>query len=473
MNTIANKKVAVIGYGISGKPVVSWLNKHKASIVIFDENATGVRLDEITSLTQNHPNISAKLGKLQVENLFETELIVVSPGVPAFRPELEVARTRGIEVISEIELALRYCPTKNIIATTGTNGKSTTVTLIGNILDEHLRVLGNKALTLGNIGTAFISEIDNLTTNDWVSLELSSYQLETTPSIHPRAAIFTNITPDHLERHKTFENYLAAKHQLAKNLTKSDFLIYNSEDQHLQPDKFPVSEVVFMPFSSNNTPTSMPSGFGAYYNTQSLIFKYPDIDGKLVEYRVSKDIVRLRGIHNIQNILAAGLATLSLGVTQEAFVSVVSRFDKFRHRIEFLQTVKGVKYYNDSKATNPESAVICFKSFEEPIIAILGGRDKGTPLRELTEVLVKHVKTAILIGEAKERFAKEFDRFGFVQYVMADSFAEAFELATKLAKPNESVVLSPACASFDMFKSFEERGDFFAKLVNDYYDQNK
>lgn len=468
MNKLTGQKIAVIGYGISGKPVVNWLLKHGAQVVILDEGAKGDRADEIIALTQKYSQITAKIGTFTADDLYEANLIVVSPGVPSLRPELQAARGRNIEVISEIELAIRNCPTRNIIGTTGTNGKSTTVTLIGNILDEHLKSTGSKALTLGNIGTAFISEIDNLDTNDWVSLELSSYQLETTPSIHPRAAIFTNITPDHLERHKSFENYLMAKHQLSKNLTKNDFLIYNAEDQYLQPDRFPVKDVIFMPFSSNNTPALMPNGYGAYFNGQLLIFKYPDINGKLTEFRFSKDLVRLRGIHNIQNILAAGLATLSLGINQEAFQAVVNRFDRFRHRIEFIQSVNNVKFYNDSKATNPESAVICFKSFEEPIIAIMGGRDKGTPLRELAEVMLKRVKTAILIGEAKERFASELNKHGFGNYVLADSFNAAFKLATDLAKPGESIVLSPACASFDMFTSFEDRGDRFAELVKDY-----
>lgn len=355
------------------------------------------------------------------------DLIVASPGVHLDLPVLEEARENHILIISEVELAFRFLH-KPIIAVTGTNGKTTTATLIY----EMLLAGGKKAALAGNIGTPLITVCDRHL--DFIVAEISSYQLEGILSFRPWISILLNITPDHMERHGNMEGYARAKARIFLNQGKTDYLVYNPQDSL-------VSEIV-----SHSIAKKIP------FSTRDIFF--------------DPSKILLKGSHNMENIMAASLAAELCGVPRDSVKKVLSDFPGVPHRIEFVKELKKVKFYNDSKATNPDSAIkaiqaLSSKSNNPDIILILGGLDKNVGLAPLIEEIKQHVKHVVLIGAAAVRFNKELIGRGVKNITFASQMQEAVSKAYTLAESGDQVLLSPACASFDMFSNFEERGEVF------------
>jgi UDP-N-acetylmuramoylalanine--D-glutamate ligase len=449
---IDDKRIGVFGLGITGRAVVAYLLKHGADVVCVDEVAKPEKRAELEAFV-GQTGVTGYIGDVPPTALEGCELVVVSPGVKLTNTLLLAAQTSGIECISEIELAYRRSPA-HLIAITGSNGKSTTTALLAHLLGVYRR-----SFAVGNIGTPFIGIVDELAPDDVVCCEISSYQLEASPHLHPQVALFTNITPDHLDRHQTFANYATMKRSLVKNMLSGDSVIYNSEDEHLQPDEFPRRAVSFLPFSSAGE-VGPPGGY--LENGELVIDAGVQYGG---EVRLPRETLRLPGLHNVENALAASLAARIFGAKKSHLEKGLSTFEGYEHRIEFVRELAGVRWYNDSKATNPEATITALKAFAQSIVLIAGGRDKGTPLDEMVAQINRHCSRVILLGEAADRFERALKDGGFENISRVGDFPSSVAEAKRLAQPGEVVLLSPACASFDMFESFEERGRLFKKLV--------
>ncbi|MEP0814049.1 MAG: UDP-N-acetylmuramoyl-L-alanine--D-glutamate ligase [bacterium] len=451
------KRIGVYGYGVTGRAVVAALIGHPCQIVVFDDRDDAQLASELSALAKEG-DVEFHLGGWSPEEQYaRLNLLVVSPGINLERPSVALARNFGVEVLSEIELGWRLGK-GTVLAVTGSNGKSTTTALLGKIIARSLSGGKGRVHVAGNIGSPYIAAAVLSGENDITVLEVSSYQLEASPTFHPHVAIYTNITPDHLDRHKTFEAYAAVKRSMVRNLTRNDFVIYNSEDENLQPEKFPNSSPVFYGFTSAHG--SMPEKGAWLENGEILV----DLGRGVVE-RYPQSMVKLRGLHNVENCMCALLAARVMDVSQADIIDAVSEFEGYPHRIEFVREIGGVKYYNDSKATNPESTITALRAFDEPIILILGGRDKGTSLEALARMVRNKVEKAVLLGEAAPRFEAALREFGFGNIANARSLEDAVAIAREAARPGRVVLFSPACASFDMFKSFEHRGEMFRKIV--------
>jgi len=362
--------------------------------------------------------------------IYNTDLIVVSPGMHLDIPVLEEAKNRNIPIISEIELASRFL-TKPIIAVTGTNGKTTTTTLIG----EMLKAAGKRIAVAGNIGYPLVSVEDKGL--DFIVAEISSYQLETIQSFHPWISVILNLQEDHLERHHSMEEYMRQKMRIFMNQDENDFMVYNAEDRFV-PSMVKTAKAKLVPFNKLET----------------------EILG------IRPDEIQIPGKHNLENALASAWAASLAGVALSTIGQVLKAFPGVEHRIEYVTEIAGVKYYNDSKGTNPDSTIVALDTFSgKGLILILGGRDKGVSLEAMCKKIQAGVKAVILMGEATERFKNELEKYGFTNIYLADSMAGAVKQAGHLSKSGEIVLLSPACASFDMFKNYEERGKAFKAEV--------
>ena len=456
---LKGKRIGVYGFGITGRAVVDALLGRSCEIVVFDDRKDEKIEQRLAELAKSG-NLTFHLGDWSTsEKLSRLNLLVASPGIRPDSPRIENIRNHGVEVISEIEFAWR-AGRGTILAVTGSNGKSTTSALLGSIMSETRKNRPGNVYIVGNIGTPYIGIAFDSTDDDVIVVEVSSYQLETSPTFHPHIAIFTNITPDHLERHKTFEIYAAVKRSMVRNLNENDYVIYNREDENLQPDAFPNSSPKFLGFTS--AAGSIPE-LGAWLENGEIIL---DI-GKGSMDKYPKNMIKLRGLHNVENTMCAILAARIMGASQSNIIDSVSEFDGYPHRIEFVREAGGVKWFNDSKATNPESTITALRSFEEPIVLILGGRDKGTSLDSLVRQVKNKVERVILLGEAAERFENALREYGFGNIVRVASLKDAVAEARNCARPGRVVLFSPACASFDMFMSFEQRGDVFRSLVSE------
>jgi len=425
------KNIVVLGMARSGIATAKKLAGLGARVIVSESRPE----------SEIDPQVLKELQKIKVEAEFsghtsrvlqDAELIVVSPGVHLDIPIIKEAFVRSIPVISEVELAYRFF-TKPIIAVTGTNGKTTTTTLIG----EMLKAARKKVAVAGNIGTPLI-EVDD-TKLDFIIVEISSYQLEAIKTFRPWISVFLNLTEDHLERHKTFESYAKAKARIFLNQMKTDFLIYNAEDKFVSGlvESSPARKIAFS--------TKRP---------QALL-------------KLDPKKINIKGEHNLENSLAATAAALIVGVGHRTIEKVLKRFKGVEHRIEFVRSVKGVDFYNDSKATNPNSTCVALKTLmsEGPIVLILGGREKGADLLEMCELIKETAKHVILLGEATQRFKTELASSDFNNIEIVKDIKEAAQRAYKAAQKGDLVLLSPACASFDMFKDFEERGRVFKEAV--------
>jgi UDP-N-acetylmuramoylalanine--D-glutamate ligase len=391
-------------------------------------------------------------GRQDVDLLADIDFIVFSPGVPIDIPLILAAKSKGITVMSEIEVAYHLCPAP-IIAITGTNGKTTTTTLLG----EMLKTTDKDVVVGGNIGAALSQEVSSVDKNGIVVAEISSFQLEGVIDFHPRISAILNVTPDHLDRHHSMAAYIQMKERIFANQTADDYLILNYDDTILRDMAQRTSAQVF--FFSRKIEVEN----GAFVKNGVITLTW---QGKTMPV-CSVEKMQIKGAHNIENALAACGAAFLSGVTLTGIEQVLQEFPGVEHRIEPVETVNGVEYYNDSKATNPESAMKALESFSGHIILIAGGKDKHTDLSDFMRLAREKTDHLILLGEAGERFRLAAEKEGVQSIHQVTTFADAVKLAHRLANPPQVVVLSPACSSYDMFTSYEERGRVFKKLVRE------
>lgn len=445
--------ILIIGAARSGVASAEYLLSIGKQIVISDMNT---KLAEDVETQLGHASVSYVWGKQPDVAALQPELIVMSPGVPLSIPPVVKARELGIPVISEPELAFRYSDVP-FVAITGTNGKTTTTTLTAFLLEKE----GRKVVAGGNIGLPLISQCPKMSANDIVVAEMSSFQLESVDSFCPKVAVVMNLTPDHLDRHKTMEAYAAAKANIFKNQGPEEYLLLNKDDAIVAAMAAGAKSHVY------------------YFSQQEILDEGIWLeDGNLV-YRLDKNgapqvlipaaEIGIVGSHNWQNAMAASLAALLMGQQSEIIAERLRAFKGVAHRMEPVATIDGVLYVNDSKGTNPDSTEKALGSYgERPIVLIAGGRNKGSDMAVLVPLMRAHCRGVVLVGEATGDFIDAFARTSYTDYVCADSFEDAVAKAREMAQSGDVVLLSPACASWDMFDNFEQRGDLFKELVKDY-----
>ena len=450
--------VAVVGIGKSGVAASHLLHSVGANVTIVDEKDASVLLDQITSL--RHDAIRVLTGIALQDALLDVDLVVLSPGVPTDHPALTKFRDRGVRIVGEIELASWYFEVP-LIAVTGTNGKSTTVRLIGAILEES----GKKAFVGGNVGVPLCEAVlppsasvgpqrVSSASYEYVIAEVSSFQLETIEQFHPWISVLLNITPDHLDRHPSLSHYQSSKQKIFQNQTVNDVAVLNLDDPIVAGMGDALSPEVI--------------GFSLVRSLQQGVY----LEGQDIKARihgletvvVTKDQIRLPGNHNLANVLAAVTIGILCGCPLDAIRRAVSTFSGVEHAMEFVREVRGVKYFNDSKGTNVDATEKALESFEEPILLILGGKDKGGEFDPLREVVRQKVKRVIVIGEAAPRLVQVLNEVKPIS--LAQSLSEAVTMADREADSGDVVLLSPACASFDMFRNYDERGKEFKRLVH-------
>ena len=456
---LAEKHVLIIGCGKSGIGAAVFLLREGAYPVLFDENEKlteeTVRkslADKIKELgvTAKAEKVKIVLGELSGETKAQAQLLVVSPGVPADSPLVMEFRKRNIPVWGEIELAYQR-ERGQVIAVTGTNGKTTTTTLLGDIMKRHFET----SFVMGNIGYPY-ADIAEKTTNRSVTVgEISSFQLETIERFHPRVSAILNITPDHLNRHHTMENYIAAKNNITKNQTADDYCILNYDNVHTGK----LGEICPAKVLWFSVREEVPQG--AFLRGEDIFLAKDGHVKRLMNIRE----MRLVGLCNVENVMAAILVSEAMGVPEAEYLEVIRAFRAVEHRIEFVEEVGGVAYYNDSKGTNPDAAIQAIYAMERPTILIGGGYDKGSAYDEWVEAFGGKVKLLVLIGQTKESIAACARNHGFTDIIYADTFEEAFGVCAENAVSGDAVLLSPACASWGMFPNYEERGRLFKKLV--------
>lgn len=447
---LKNTKVSVIGAGRSGIGAAQLLKTQGAIVFVSDRESEQTLLPSISDLQSL--GIAFEVG-CHSERVFEAELMVISPGVPSNALVVAEAQKRGIPVVSELELASWFCPSP-IVAVTGTNGKTTTTTLIGKMLYDAKK----PHVVAGNIGTAFSSVVLGMDKTTIAILEVSSFQLDHCKTFHPKIGVLLNITPDHLDRYSgSFEKYTASKCRLFMNQAQDDTLIYSY-------DNFITRE----PIHRLANPHIRKLGFGLEQQFDEGAFVE---NGKLItvlnnqrQEIIETNQISIRGVHNLYNAMAATLTALLLGVSIPSLRTTLKTFKGVEHRLELVREVNGVRYINDSKATNVDSVWYALNAYEEPIVLLLGGRDKGNDYSKLQACVAKNVKAIIAIGESADKIVREFQSITTV--VKAPSMEKAVKMGYELATAGEIVLLSPACASFDWFKDYEDRGKAFKECVN-------
>ncbi len=436
-------KTIVIGMGRTGIAAANFLAAQKIPVTLIDAKPRTELEEAIRALD---PAVHTSFG--HSEPPADAERIILSPGVDIHAPFLQEARKHGVEIISEVELASRFTKTP-VIAVTGTNGKSTVTTLIGNILKRA----GKKIAVGGNLGAPFIRLLREEPV-DYFVLEISTFQLEGVKTFHPRLAMILNITPDHLDRHKTFEEYAALKGEIASCQTKEDALILNSDDKNALDQGKNKSSRKFC-FSMSHEVEE-----GAFLRNDIIVSRFNGKDKNLMSVRELKPAMQCQ----VENALAAVAVTALLGTPPDDITGAIREFPGLEHRIEWVRTVRGIDFVNDSKGTNVGSVNKSLTSFSRPVILIAGGKDKGGDFRSLKLIFKEKVKHLVLIGETKNKFRQILN--GSFSYEDAEDMEDAVTRAVEKAQPGDVVLLSPGCASFDMFKDYVERGNRFKDIVN-------
>lgn len=452
---LQGKKVLVVGSGISGIGAVEALHHAGALPVLFDENDK-LSLEDVRNKLKDGVEAEVVIGTLPEETQAAVELVVLSPGVPTDTEFVETFRRRGVKIWGEIELAYELGKGR-VIGITGTNGKTTTTTLVG----EIMRACFPDVDVVGNIGNPYtLTALDS--TDETVTVaEISSFQLETVEQFRPDVSAILNITPDHLNRHHTMENYAAAKMAVTRNQTKDQVCVLNYENSYTREfGEVCPARVVW--FSSQR---KLAEGF---YQEGEEIWQAKDgVPTRLMNIHEMK----LVGTCNVENVMAAMAIAQAFGVPMETILSVVREFRAVEHRIEFVDTKRGVDYYNDSKGTNPDAAIQGIRAMCKPTVLIGGGYDKQSEYDEWIEAFDGKVKCLVLIGQTREKIAECARRHGMENIVLADSFEEAFKVCVEKAQPGDAVLLSPACASWGMFPNYEVRGRMFKEFVEQLEEQ--
>lgn len=446
----AGKKVCVIGTGISGIAAAVLLSKKGANVLLYDGNDK-LQKEAITGQLAGHTEIEIYLGDFPKEKLSLLDLAVISPGVPTDIPIVEMLKNNGIKIWGEIELAY-HCGRGKVVAITGTNGKTTTTALTGQIMKNYFE----SVFVVGNIGIPYTSVVDQMVDDTVTVAEISSFQLETIEEFRPVSSAILNITPDHLNRHKTMENYINVKKSITLNQSMEDTCVLNYEDEILREfgKKLP-NKVIF--FSSL---TKLSKGI--YLDGDDIVYQ-----DNTDTYHICKTTqLKLLGRHNHENVMAAIGLAISMGVPHEVIRDTIMKFAGVEHRIEFVMEKNQVAYYNDSKGTNPDAAIKGIQAMNRPTILIGGGYDKDSEYEEWIQSFEGKVRYLILIGETKEKIAKAARKCGFENIIFAESLKEAVEISASKAEIGNAVLLSPACASWGMFKNYEERGNMFKNYVH-------
>jgi len=451
MMELKGKKVLVVGLGKSGLAAALFLRRRGAQVTVSDIRSAEALANDIPSLLEEGINVEA--GGHGLLTFRRQDLIVVSPGVPLDTPELAQVRSFGLPVIGELELAARFLKGKTL-AITGSNGKTTTTSLVG----EILKAAGLPTLVGGNIGVPVVALIEESTDETWSVLEVSSFQLETTEQFRPAIAVILNITPDHLDRHGTFENYALAKERIFAVQNKEDFLVLNADNARAASAASRSSARVYW-FS-----LEIPVSQGAW------------VDEGQIMYRASKDAhaetimplagIPLKGEHNVENVLAAVCASRLAGASPGIIRHAVESFRAVEHRLEYVDTINGVEFYNDSKATNVDATAKAIAAFPGGIHLILGGKDKNSDYTQLADLLRSRVRAVYTIGAAAAKIESQLR--GVVAIHSCETLERAVTTAAAAAHPGEVVLLAPACSSFDQFESYEHRGRIFKELVHEW-----
>ncbi|OGV97308.1 MAG: UDP-N-acetylmuramoylalanine--D-glutamate ligase [Nitrospinae bacterium RIFCSPLOWO2_02_FULL_39_110] len=442
---IRNKNVLVVGLARSGVSAANLLCKLGAKVTITDEKRESELSENIRKLTKG---IYLKLGGHNGVDIANVDLVVISPGVPWDSPFLNRIRENGIRIISEVELAFKYIKAP-LIAVTGTNGKTTTTTLIGEMLKKDDR----NVFVGGNIGNPMCEEVLNGSSSELILSEISTFQMEGIETFKPHISVILNITPDHMDRHKSMTEYIALKKRVFINQNTRDYTVFNMDDKITAAlSNEGKGERIF--FSRIREVDN-----GAFVRGNNIIFRR---NRKEEIVSTLKDL-KIIGVHNIENTLASVAVGGICDIPPRLMREVISEFSGIPHRMEFVREIEGIKFINDSKGTNVGATIKSIESFNEPIILIAGGKDKGSDYLPLKPLIEDRVKFLILIGEAKKKMASVMN--GFRNILNAESFEEAVNEAFDKAEKGDVVLLSPACASFDMFRDYEDRGEQFRKIV--------
>ncbi|MBE5852360.1 MAG: UDP-N-acetylmuramoyl-L-alanine--D-glutamate ligase [Lachnospiraceae bacterium] len=447
---LRDRNVLVVGCGKSGIGAALYLQKKAANVWLYDDNEKLTQEDVLQKLPADFP-VEIFLKELPEEKKQQVEIVVLSPGVPVDIPFVEQFKEMNIPIWGEIELA--YTSEKGrVVAITGTNGKTTTTTLVGEIMARYFA----KSFVMGNIGYPYTDMVDETTSESVTVGEISSFQLETIDTFHPTVSAVLNITPDHLNRHHTMDNYIAAKAAITKNQTKDDVCVLNYENEDTRKIGEHCNASVFY-FSSQRELEE-----GIYLKGEEICLAK---DGKRQMLMNIQDM-NLVGICNVENVMAAIAIAMFMDVPMDVILDTVKAFRAVEHRIEYVDTVNGVDYYNDSKGTNPDAAIQGIKAMIKKTVLIGGGYDKESSYDEWIEAFDGKVKLFVLIGQTREKIAECARAHGFMDIVFADTFEEAFRICVENAEDGEAVLLSPACASWGMFPNYEVRGQMFKDMVN-------
>ncbi|MBQ3584478.1 MAG: UDP-N-acetylmuramoyl-L-alanine--D-glutamate ligase [Lachnospiraceae bacterium] len=444
-----DKKYLVAGTGISGIGAANLLLKIGAQVTVYDGNESLDKEEIAKKLIAD--GVEIILGALPQEVIKGTDVMILSPGIAIDAPFVNEVRDSGVEIWGEIELAYRVAKGR-LIGITGTNGKTTTTALTGEIMKNYFK----EVFVVGNIGIPYTNTALDTTEDSVTVAEISSFQLETVKEFHPVVTAVLNITPDHLNRHYTMENYTKVKLSIAENQLESEVCVLNYEDAILRSEAEKLkNKVVF--FSSK---TDLEEG--VCLNDEDIVYRENGTEISVCKVHAMK----LVGIHNVENVMAAVAIAVNMQVPVEIIRETIRNFNSVEHRIEYVTTKNDVIYYNDSKGTNTDASIKAIEAMTKPTILIAGGYDKGSEYDDWIEAFQGKIKKLILLGVTKQKIADTAKKHGYDTYEFVDTLEEAVTLAEKASEPGDVVLLSPACASWDMFKSYEERGRLFKEYVN-------
>ncbi|RKM61072.1 UDP-N-acetylmuramoyl-L-alanine--D-glutamate ligase [Butyrivibrio sp. CB08] len=448
---LKGKRVLVIGSGLSGVGSVKLLDQIGALPVMLEENTKVTENDIKNKLyEEDRDKTEIIIGEITDDTLDTISLVVPSPAVPLDSPTVLRIKEKNIPIWSEIELAYNFSK-GTMVAITGTNGKTTTTTLVGDIMKAHFE----SVYVVGNIGVSFAENALSMKDDTVIVGEISSFQLEAVDNFHAKVSAILNITPDHLNRHHTMECYASMKENITHNQTADDTCVLNYDNEYTRDfGKRCPSRVVFF-----STKEKLSDGF--YLDGENIVMS---TNGSPMTIMNIHDM-NLVGLCNVENVMAAIAMSLAMGVPLSTILEVIRNFKAVEHRIEYVATKRGVDYYNDSKGTNPDAAIQGIRAMSKPTILIGGGYDKGSEYDEWIECFGDTVKLLVLIGQTKEKIAECAKKHGFTNYVFKDTYEEALEFCTESAQPGDAVLLSPACASWDMFPNYETRGKRFKEYV--------
>lgn len=460
-----NKRVVVAGAGKSGIGAAKLLLEHGAEVIVFDQNDKTDKLEVLHKLG-DYEKAGVVVGKLDDALLDTIDLMIISPGISIEAPFTEDFRKRSIPIWSEIELAYQMAEGK-IAAITGTNGKTTTTALVGEICSAY----NTDTFTVGNIGIPFTQIAGDTTRDSFIVAEISSFQLEAVVDFQPTVSAVLNVTPDHLDRHHTFECYRDTKQKIAMNQTKDQICVLNYDDEHTRQmaDLVP-ARAVFFSRQKELSEGACLKGRQLVLRTRSVQDASAESGFRMVDVPVEFPVLtieemKLLGNHNVENYLAAICLAYYMGVPVEIIRKACMEFKGVEHRIEFVKEVKGVAYYNDSKGTNPDAAIKGIQAMNRPTLLIGGGYDKKVPFDDWIESFDGKVRYLLLIGQTAEIIAETARKHGFQDIIFEENLEDAVKTCYELANDGDAVLLSPACASWGQFDNYEQRGDMFKEFV--------